>query len=68
MRHRFREKPFKRMTRAAIIGSGPNGLSAAITLAQAGIETCVYESRATIGGAASTADVTLPTFHHDLGS
>lgn len=56
------------MTRAAIIGSGPNGLSAAITLAQAGGEVCVYEARETIGGAASTGEVTLPGFHHDLGS
>jgi phytoene dehydrogenase-like protein len=56
------------MARAAIIGSGPNGLSAAIALAQAGIETCVFEGRETIGGAASTAEVTLPGFHHDLGS
>jgi phytoene dehydrogenase-like protein len=56
------------MTRAAIIGSGPNGLSAAITLAQAGVETCVYEGRTTIGGAASTGEITLPGFRHDLGS
>ena len=56
------------MTRAAIIGSGPNGLSAAITLARAGVEVCVYEGRETIGGAASTGEVTLPGFHHDLGS
>jgi len=56
------------MTRAAIVGSGPNGLSAAITLAQAGVESTVFEARETIGGAASTAEITLPGFHHDLGS
>jgi len=56
------------MTRAAIIGSGPNGLSAAITLAQAGVEVHVFEGRETIGGAASTDEVTLPGFQHDLGS
>ena len=56
------------MTKAAIIGSGPNGLSAAIALARAGIQTRVYEARDTIGGAASTGEITLPGFQHDLGS
>ena len=56
------------MRRAAIVGSGPNGLSAAIRLARAGVAVTVYEGRATVGGAASTAEVTLPGFHHDLGS
>jgi len=56
------------MRRAAVIGSGPNGLSAAIVLAQAGVGVSVYEGRETIGGAASTGEVTLPGFRHDLGS
>ena len=56
------------MTRAAIIGSGPNGLSAAITLARVGVEVSVFEAHDTVGGAASTAEVTLPGFRHDLGS
>jgi phytoene dehydrogenase-like protein len=56
------------MARAAVIGSGPNGLSAAIVLAQAGIEVTVYEGRDAIGGAARTAEVTLPGFRHDLGA
>jgi phytoene dehydrogenase-like protein len=56
------------MTKTAIVGSGPNGLSAAITLARAGVETCIYEARETIGGAVSTAEVTLPGFRHDLGA
>ena len=56
------------MKKAAILGSGPNGLSAAITLARAGVEVCVYEARETIGGAASTGEITLPGFRHDLGS
>jgi phytoene dehydrogenase-like protein len=53
---------------ANIIGSGPNGLAAAITLAQRGIAVTVYERNANLGGACSTAEVTLPGFHHDLGS
>ena len=56
------------MARAAIIGSGPNGLSAAIRLAQGGIAVTVYEVQNTIGGACRTGEVTLPDFHHDLGS
>jgi phytoene dehydrogenase-like protein len=53
---------------ANIIGSGPNGLAAAITLAQHGVEVTVYERNAQPGGACSTAEVTLAGFHHDLGS
>jgi phytoene dehydrogenase-like protein len=53
---------------ANIIGSGPNGLAAAITLAQRGVAVTVYERNAQVGGACSTGEVTLPGFHHDLGS
>lgn len=56
------------MAKATIIGAGPNGLSAAITLQQAGVETTLLEAGATVGGAARTAEITLPGFHHDLGS
>ncbi len=56
------------MPSAAIIGSGPNGLSAAVALAQAGLDVTVYEARDTIGGACSTGEITLPGFHHDLGA
>jgi len=53
---------------ANIIGSGPNGLAAAITLAQRGVAVTVYERNSIAGGACSTAEVTLPGFRHDLGS
>ena len=58
----------KPMLTAAIIGSGPNGLSAAIVLAASGIETTVFERNLQIGGACSTAETTLPGFRQDLGS
>jgi len=56
------------MKRACIIGSGPNGLSAAIALAQAGVETEVFEAENIAGGGARTLPLTLPGFMHDFGS
>jgi phytoene dehydrogenase-like protein len=53
---------------AVIVGSGPNGLAAAITLAQAGCSVLVRETNATIGGGARSAELTLPGFVHDLCS
>ncbi len=56
------------MLTATIIGSGPNGLSAAIVLAAGGLATNVFERNLQIGGACSTAETTLPKFRQDLGS
>jgi phytoene dehydrogenase-like protein len=53
---------------AVVIGSGPNGLSAAITIAAAGRSVLLVEGYETIGGAARSAELTLPGFVHDVCS
>ena len=53
---------------AIIVGSGPNGLAAAIELARAGKRVRVYEGNETIGGGARSAELTLPGFIHDVCS
>ncbi|HEX3118718.1 MAG TPA: NAD(P)/FAD-dependent oxidoreductase [Candidatus Acidoferrum sp.] len=54
--------------RATVVGAGPNGLSAAIVLAQAGLRVDVFEAEEIAGGAARTLELTLPGFRHDFGS
>ena len=53
---------------AVVVGSGPNGLVAAVTLAQAGREVLLLEAADTFGGALRSAELTLPGRVHDLGA
>lgn len=53
---------------AVIVGAGPNGLAAAITLQQQGLSVLLIEGKDTIGGGMRTLELTLPGYAHDVCS
>ncbi|MFC1933438.1 phytoene desaturase family protein, partial [Chloroflexota bacterium] len=64
----MKESSSSKASKAIVVGSGPNGLAAAITLAEAGIPVTVYERNNITGGACRSAELIKPGYLHDVGS
>ena len=58
----------KRDYDSIVVGSGPNGLAAAITLQQAGLSVLLVEGKGSVGGGLRSSELTLPNFVHDICS